>query len=50
MFAWTSLSCCRVANPFFASTPAPLAFELYVAGWVALVLGLAVLSFRAREP
>ena len=38
------------ANPFFASSPAPLAFELYVAGWVALVLGLAVLSFRAREP
>ncbi len=38
------------ANPFFASTPAPLAFELYVAGWVALLLGLAVLSFRAREP
>src|SRR5438552_8449616 len=38
------------ANPFSASTPAPLAFELYVAGWVALVLGLAVLSFRAREP
>ncbi len=38
------------ANPFFASTPAPLAFELYVAGWVALGLGLAVLSFRAREP
>jgi len=38
------------ANPFFASSPAPLAFELYVVGWVALVLGLAVLSFRAREP
>jgi ABC-type transport system involved in multi-copper enzyme maturation permease subunit len=38
------------ANPFFASTPAPLSFELYVVGWVALVLGLAVFSFRAREP
>jgi hypothetical protein len=38
------------ANPFFAATPAPLAFELYAAGWVALILGLAVLSFRAREP
>ncbi len=38
------------ANPFFAATPAPLAFELYVAGWVALVFGLALYSFRAREP
>jgi ABC-type transport system involved in multi-copper enzyme maturation permease subunit len=38
------------ANPFFAATPAPLAFELYVVGWIALVLGLAILSFRAREP
>jgi hypothetical protein len=38
------------ANPFYASSAAPLSFELYVAGWVALVFGLAVLSFRAREP
>ena len=38
------------ANPFYAASAAPLSFELYVAGWVALVLGLAVLSFRAREP
>jgi ABC-type transport system involved in multi-copper enzyme maturation permease subunit len=38
------------ANPFFAATPAPLTFELYVVGWVALILGLAVVSFRAREP
>ena len=38
------------ANPFYASAPAPLAFELYVVGWVALVLVLAVVSFRAREP
>jgi len=38
------------ANPFYASSSAPLAFELYVVGWVALVLGLAVLSFRSREP
>jgi ABC-type transport system involved in multi-copper enzyme maturation permease subunit len=38
------------ANPFFASAAAPLSFEIYVAGWVALMLGLAVYSFRAREP
>lgn len=38
------------ANPFFASTPAPLSFEIYVVGWVALVLGLAIYSFHTREP
>jgi ABC-type transport system involved in multi-copper enzyme maturation permease subunit len=38
------------ANPFIALAPPPLAFELYAFGWVALVLGLAVYSFRAREP
>jgi len=38
------------ANPFFATAPAPLPFEIYVVGWVALMLGLAVFSFRAREP
>ncbi len=38
------------ANPFYASAAAPLSFELYVVGWVALVLGLAIYSFNAREP
>lgn len=38
------------ANPFFASTAAPLSFEIYVVGWVALMLGLAVYSFHTREP
>jgi ABC-type transport system involved in multi-copper enzyme maturation permease subunit len=38
------------ANPFYASAAAPLSFELYVAGWVILVLGLAVYSFHTREP
>jgi hypothetical protein len=38
------------ANPFYASAAAPLSFELYVVGWVALVLGLAVYSFHIREP
>jgi ABC-type transport system involved in multi-copper enzyme maturation permease subunit len=38
------------ANPFYASAAAPLSFELYVAGWVVLVLGLAVYSFHTREP
>lgn len=38
------------ANPFYASAAAPLAFELYVVGWVALVFVLAVYSFNAREP
>src|SRR5205823_6882706 len=38
------------ANPFYAATAAPLSFELYVVGWIAVVLGLAILSFHAREP
>ena len=38
------------ANPFFASAAAPLSFELYVVGWVALIVGLTVYSFHAREP
>jgi len=38
------------ANPFYAAAAAPLSFELYVAGWVILVLGLAVYSFHTREP
>ena len=38
------------ANPFYASSAAPLSFEIYVAGWVALVFALAVYSFNTREP
>ncbi|HEY8806906.1 MAG TPA: ABC transporter permease subunit [Candidatus Limnocylindria bacterium] len=38
------------ANPFYAAAAAPLSFELYVVGWVALVLALAVYSFHTREP
>ena len=38
------------ANPFYAAAAAPLSFELYVVGWVAVVLALAVYSFHTREP
>jgi ABC-2 type transport system permease protein len=38
------------ANPFYAAAAAPLSFELYVVGWVAVVFALAVVSFHAREP
>ena len=38
------------ANPFYAPAAAPLSFELYVVGWVVVVLGLAVYSFHTREP
>jgi len=38
------------ANPFFAAAAAPLSFELYVVGWIALVLALAIVSFQTREP
>lgn len=38
------------ANPFFAASAVPLAFVGYAAAWIALVFGLAVVSFRSREP
>lgn len=38
------------ANPFYAASAAPLAYDLYAVVWIAGVLALAVLSFRAREP
>ena len=37
------------ANPFFASGPPPVAYLVWVAAWVAAVLGLAVWSFGRRE-
>ena len=37
------------ANPFFASTGLSPAYLAWVAAWFAIVLGLAVLSFRRRE-
>lgn len=38
------------ANPFFAASPLPIAVVLYAVAWVGVLLGLTVLSFRAREP
>lgn len=37
------------ANPFFASAPPPLAFELWAAIWVVVVLALAVWSLSRRD-
>lgn len=37
------------ANPFFASTPPPLAFVAWSAAWVLLVLAGGILLFRRRE-
>lgn len=37
------------ANPFLAVDPPPVAFLLWVVVWFALVLGLAIWSFRTRE-
>lgn len=37
------------ANPFFAAAPPPFPFIAWALGWVAVVLALAVWSFRARE-
>ncbi len=38
------------ANPFYAAAAAPLAYELYVVGWTAVLFALTVVSFRTREP
>jgi ABC-2 type transport system permease protein len=37
------------ANPFFAAGPPPIAFVAWSVAWVALVLGLAVVSLRRRD-
>lgn len=37
------------ANPFVAATPAPPALIVWALVWIAIVLGAAVWSFRARE-
>ena len=37
------------ANPFFASAPPPLAYDLWCVFWVAAVAGLALWSFNRRE-
>ena len=37
------------ANPFFASAPPPLAFDLWAVVWVVLVLAVAVRLFSRRE-
>jgi ABC-2 type transport system permease protein len=37
------------ANPFFAPDAPPAPFDAWAIVWIALVLGIAVLSFRRRE-
>jgi ABC-type transport system involved in multi-copper enzyme maturation permease subunit len=37
------------ANPFFAANPPPLTYDVWVAAWLALMLGAAVWSFNRRE-
>jgi ABC-type transport system involved in multi-copper enzyme maturation permease subunit len=37
------------ANPFYAAAPPPLAFVLWSAAWVGLVLAAGVAMFRRRE-
>jgi hypothetical protein len=37
------------ANPFYASTPPPLAFVAWSIAWVALVLGAATWWFERRD-
>ncbi|MFM2106287.1 MAG: hypothetical protein RL338_1319 [Chloroflexota bacterium] len=38
------------ANPFFAAAPPPPVYLAWVAGWIAVVLGAAIVLFRRREP
>ncbi|MBY0395345.1 MAG: hypothetical protein K2X91_02600 [Thermoleophilia bacterium] len=37
------------ANPFFAATPPPVGFLVWVVTWTVIVLSLAALSLRRRE-
>lgn len=37
------------ANPFFASTPPPLAFVAWAIAWTVIVLGAGIALFRRRE-
>jgi len=37
------------ANPFFASTPPPVVFDLWAAGWIVLVLALGCWSLARRD-
>jgi len=37
------------ANPFFAAAPPPMAFVIWSAVWVALILGAGIALFRRRE-
>jgi ABC-type transport system involved in multi-copper enzyme maturation permease subunit len=39
----------QAANPFFAGAPPPTEFIVWSVAWVAIVLGLAVLSLRRRD-
>jgi hypothetical protein len=37
------------ANPFAVSAPPPTPYIVWAVGWVVVILGLAVLSFRRRD-
>jgi len=37
------------ANPFFSAEPPPAAYVAWAIAWIALMLALAIWSFRARE-
>ena len=37
------------ANPFFSAEPPPAAYVIWAIGWIAVMLALAIYSFRARE-
>ena len=37
------------ANPFFAAAPPAMAYVIWAAAWVAIVLGAAIALFRRRE-
>src|SRR5438093_1947487 len=37
------------ANPFFAAEPPPAAYVIWAVAWIAVMLALAIYSFRSRE-
>jgi hypothetical protein len=47
--AQSQLGAAVAANPFFAAEPPPAAYVAWAIAWIAVMLALAIYSFRARE-
>jgi hypothetical protein len=45
----TRIGAAADANPFYASSPPPIDFVAWSIAWIAIVVGLAVVSLNRRE-